>query len=69
MVAQIVRRYWEETLDMELLQLAVPILDKEYQFWMNNRSVSLDIVSFQRNQYSYLTEWIQFQSSAIRCGQ
>ena len=40
-LTQMVRLYVEKTGDVELLKQALPLLDKEYFFWMNFRSVSL----------------------------
>jgi len=36
-----ISRYFEATSDFDLLELAVPILNKEYEFWMTNTTVEV----------------------------
>jgi alpha,alpha-trehalase len=41
LLSEMVRYYYDYTQDMELLREAVPILDKEYKYWMKTHSVNL----------------------------
>jgi len=42
LLTQMVRIYVEYTQNYTLLERALPILEKEYQFWVNNRTVTLE---------------------------
>jgi alpha,alpha-trehalase len=42
MLTQMVRIYVEYTQNYTLLERALPILEKEYSFWVNNRTVTLE---------------------------
>eukprot|EP01132_Coremiostelium_polycephalum_P002634 gene2634-3272_t len=41
LLVQMVLEFWEATKDVEFLREVLPILDSEYQWWMQNRSVSI----------------------------
>jgi alpha,alpha-trehalase len=41
LLTQMVFRYYEVTKDIEFLRRALPTLDREYEFWMQERSVQL----------------------------
>ncbi|KAM4566989.1 trehalase [Odontesthes bonariensis] len=38
-----VESYYQATKDKELLSAALPLLEREYQFWMHNRSVAVNL--------------------------
>ncbi|CAN9510944.1 unnamed protein product [Ophioblennius macclurei] len=38
-----VESYYQATKDKEFLRAALPVLEQEYRFWMNNRSVTVDV--------------------------
>jgi alpha,alpha-trehalase len=42
LLAQMVRVYVEYTQNYTLLQRAIPVLELEYEFWVNNRTVTLE---------------------------
>ncbi|ORX94956.1 glycoside hydrolase [Basidiobolus meristosporus CBS 931.73] len=42
MLTQMVKIYYEKTRDLDLLRRALPILDKEYQFWEKNHTILID---------------------------
>ncbi|XP_030621075.1 trehalase [Chanos chanos] len=42
-LALMVESFYEATKDHEFIKLALPALEREYNFWMQNRSVSLDL--------------------------
>eukprot|EP01114_Cavostelium_apophysatum_P023986 TRINITY_DN9234_c0_g1_i1.p1 TRINITY_DN9234_c0_g1~~TRINITY_DN9234_c0_g1_i1.p1 ORF type:complete len:520 (-),score=132.10 TRINITY_DN9234_c0_g1_i1:221-1780(-) len=48
-LTQIVHEYVQTTGDYEFLSLALPILDKEYQFWMKNRTIFVH--GYELNRY------------------
>ncbi|KAF1999679.1 glycoside hydrolase family 37 protein [Amniculicola lignicola CBS 123094] len=41
LLAQMVRVYIEHTQNATILERAIPLLEKEYDFWVNNRTISL----------------------------
>jgi alpha,alpha-trehalase len=41
LLSQMVRNYIEHTNDTSILERAVPLLIKEHDFWINNRSVEV----------------------------
>lgn len=41
LLTQMVQLYFEQTGDIEFLKKALPVLDKEYDFWINERNVEL----------------------------
>ncbi|KFY19327.1 hypothetical protein V493_08015 [Pseudogymnoascus sp. VKM F-4281 (FW-2241)] len=56
LLAQMVRVYIEYTNDAEILDRALPLLEREYEFWANNRSVTVDLDdrSYTLNHYAVI---------------
>lgn len=54
LLTQMVRIYVEYTDDTSLLERVLPTLEKEYQFWSNNRTVDVEVdgQTFQLNHYA-----------------
>uniref|UniRef100_A0A667XGR6 Trehalase n=1 Tax=Myripristis murdjan TaxID=586833 RepID=A0A667XGR6_9TELE len=51
-----VESYYEATKDKEFLRTALPVLEQEYQFWMQNRSVRV-----QANGKEHILNWYNVQ--------
>ncbi|XP_066541744.1 trehalase [Hoplias malabaricus] len=49
-----VESFFEETNDREFIRQALPVLEKEYNFWMENRSIAVEIkgVKYVLNRYN-----------------
>lgn len=45
LLTQMVILYYQMTGDWELVQEVLPVLDKEYQFWLENRTVAVTLCS------------------------
>jgi len=54
LLTQMVRVYVEYTQNYTLLERAIPILEKEYEFWVNNRTVTLERagMNYSLNHYA-----------------
>ncbi|KAK9759682.1 hypothetical protein K7432_017059, partial [Basidiobolus ranarum] len=57
LLTQMVKIYYEKTGDIELLRRALPTLDKEYDFWINNHTIDIDHgKKYQLSHYNSLNE-------------
>lgn len=55
LLAQMVKIYVQHTNDTDILERALPLLVKEHEFWMTNRTVEVYInnETFLLNRYEY----------------
>ncbi|KAF2749798.1 glycoside hydrolase family 37 protein [Sporormia fimetaria CBS 119925] len=70
LLAQMVRVYIEQTQNATILERALPLLEKEYDFWVNNRTVEIErggrnytlnnynVSNTQPRPESYREDWI-----------
>ncbi|KJH47905.1 alpha,alpha-trehalase [Dictyocaulus viviparus] len=55
MFAPMVYEYYQATRDKEIVRDMLPIIEKEYRFWQNNRSVSIDVNGETIEMFQYRT--------------
>ena len=55
LLTQMVAAYYNATGNDSFVKEMLPVLEQEYQFWQENRSVFLDSLGYEANYYATIT--------------
>ena len=55
LLTQMVADYYNATGNDSFVKEMLPVLEQEYQFWQENRSVFLDSLGYEANYYATIT--------------